>query len=463
VSISGSQIDVGSSANTLNDAKIVNAAGEDVSAGYKITLKNGTLTVNPAALTVTTGSSTKNFDGTALTNATATITGLVNGETATVTATGTITNPGTATNTYTITWGTAKQSNYTITENLGTLRVIAMYTVQYMDGVAGQVVFPTQTYTVPEGSATPAFAGGIPTRPGYTFQGWVPAVAATVTADVIYAADWQAEEYTVTYVDGVGGAAFATQTTTGLHFDDPTPAFNGTPEREGYTFTGWTPAVRDTVTGNATYTAQWENEQYVVTYQDGANGEAFEAQSYTVALDDPTPAFNGTPEREGYTFEGWDPEVAETVTGNATYTAQWAPVRGAGIETIDEPDVPLAAPGASWALINLIAMLATVATAVGMIITFFKKKEEEEGEEAVKKAAADAEEDEQKKKPSKFLGLIPGIGSVIAFFLTEDLTAPMTIVDKWTLLMVAIAAVGGLTAYLTRNKKPETEEETANV
>ena len=30
-----------------------------------------------------------------------------------------------------------------------------------------------------------------------------------------------------------------------------------------------------------------------------------------------------TPTRPGYTFAGWDPEVAETVTGNATYTAKW--------------------------------------------------------------------------------------------------------------------------------------------
>ena len=36
-----------------------------------------------------------------------------------------------------------------------------------------------------------------------------------------------------------------------------------------------------------------------------------------------TPAFNGTPTRTGYIFGGWDPEVAETVTGNAIYTATW--------------------------------------------------------------------------------------------------------------------------------------------
>lgn len=36
-----------------------------------------------------------------------------------------------------------------------------------------------------------------------------------------------------------------------------------------------------------------------------------------------TPAFNGTPTRKNYTFVGWKPSVAATVTGNATYEATW--------------------------------------------------------------------------------------------------------------------------------------------
>ena len=30
------------------------------------------------------------------------------------------------------------------------------------------------------------------------------------------------------------------------------------PNREGYVFTGWSPAVSETVAGDAVYTAQWE-------------------------------------------------------------------------------------------------------------------------------------------------------------------------------------------------------------
>ena len=66
-----------------------------------------------------------------------------------------------------------------------------------------------------------------------------------------------------------------------------------------------------------------EPDTYTVTYTDGANGTAFAKQDYTVHAGEKTPAFNGTPTRSGYTFNGWTPAVAETVTGNATYTATW--------------------------------------------------------------------------------------------------------------------------------------------
>jgi len=62
---------------------------------------NGTLTVEKAQLTVWTDSAEKTYDGTALT-ATAGITGLVNGETATATATGSQTDVGTSDNPYTL-------------------------------------------------------------------------------------------------------------------------------------------------------------------------------------------------------------------------------------------------------------------------------------------------------------------------------------------------------------------------
>ena len=137
-----------------------------------------------------------------------------------------------------------------------------------------------------------------------------------------------AEKYTVTYTDGVDGEEIFKDQVYTVEFDKATPAFNGTPTRDGYKFTGWAPAVADIVTRNATYTAQWEKltpaETFTVTYTDGVdNEEIFKDQTYTVESGKATPAFNGTPARKGYTFAGWKPAVAATVTSNATYEATW--------------------------------------------------------------------------------------------------------------------------------------------
>lgn len=135
--------------------------------------------------------------------------------------------------------------------------------------------------------------------------------------------------YTVTYTDGVENEEiFADQVYGNLLSGTATPAFNGTPTRAGYKFLGWEPTVAETVTENATYVAQWE-KLYTVTYTDGVGGKAFKDDVHSdLEKDTPTPAFSGgTPTRKGFVFDGWNPEVAETVTEDVTYTAQWKPVQ----------------------------------------------------------------------------------------------------------------------------------------
>ena len=147
-----------------------------------------------------------------------------------------------------------------------------------------------------------------------------------------------AATYTVTYTDGVDGEEiFADQVTGDLLEGEATPAFSGTPEREGYVFAGWNPAVSATVSGDVTYTATWkpdrngngiadeEEQKYTVTYTDGVEGEEIFADQVTGNLleGEATPAFNGTLERQGYVFAGWNPAVSATVSGDVTYTATW--------------------------------------------------------------------------------------------------------------------------------------------
>ena len=87
------------------------------------TILSGSVTITPAALTITTPKAEKVYDGNALT-ADGTISGFVNGETATFVTTGSQTEVGNSKNTYTLTWdGTAKEANYTVSDSVGTLKV----------------------------------------------------------------------------------------------------------------------------------------------------------------------------------------------------------------------------------------------------------------------------------------------------------------------------------------------------
>ena len=134
-----------------------------------------------------------------------------------------------------------------------------LLTVTYTDGVKGEEVFADVVYKdIPYGTGTPAFGTKDPTREGYKFVGWEPEVAETVTKDVTYTAKWE-KLYTVTYTDGVKGKAFKDQVYKDLESGTDTPKFDGKPTRKGYTFTGWSPKVTDTVTKDVTYVAQWKS------------------------------------------------------------------------------------------------------------------------------------------------------------------------------------------------------------
>ena len=156
-----------------------------------------------------------------------------------------------------LTWNGEK---WTAAETSVTFNVkCELLTVTYTDGVKGEEVFADVVYKdIPYGTSTPAFGTKDPTREGYKFVGWEPEVTETVTENVTYTAKWE-ELYTVTYTDGVKGKAFKDQVYKDLESGTDTPKFDGKPTRKGYTFTGWSPKVTDTVTKDVTYVAQWKS------------------------------------------------------------------------------------------------------------------------------------------------------------------------------------------------------------
>lgn len=156
-----------------------------------------------------------------------------------------------------LTWNGEK---WTAAETSVTFNVkCELLTVTYTDGVKGEEVFEDVVYKdIPYGTSTPAFGTKDPTREGYKFVGWEPEIAETVTKNVTYTAKWE-KLYTVTYTDGVKGKAFKDQVYSDLEAGTDTPKFDGKPTRKGYTFTGWSPKVTDTVTKDVTYVAQWKS------------------------------------------------------------------------------------------------------------------------------------------------------------------------------------------------------------
>lgn len=156
-----------------------------------------------------------------------------------------------------LTWNGEK---WTAAETSVTFNVkCELLTVTYTDGVKGEEVFEDVVYKdIPYGTSTPAFGTKDPTREGYKFVGWEPEVAETVTENVTYTAKWE-KLYTVTYTDGAKGKAFKDQVYSDLEAGTDTPKFDGKPTRKGYTFTGWSPKVTDTVTKDVTYVAQWKS------------------------------------------------------------------------------------------------------------------------------------------------------------------------------------------------------------
>ena len=132
-------------------------------------------------------------------------------------------------------------------------------TVTYEDGVNGSVFKTVSFPNLKRGEATPTIED--PIRVGYKFAGWEPTVAATVTGDVTYTAQWKKVDttFTVKYNDNVKGKAFKEQVYEDLEYNEDTPGFDGKPTRSGYTFTGWKPVVADRVTEDVVYYAQWKS------------------------------------------------------------------------------------------------------------------------------------------------------------------------------------------------------------
>ena len=528
---------------------IKNAAGEDKTANFSNVKKiNGTLTVNKASVTIKTGSASKAYDGTALTKAEASIEGLVNGETATVTATGSQTEVGSSSNTYSIDWGKTKKDNYTITEELGTLEVTknsaevtltAPSDSKTYDGTAltadGTGEKKVTASGLPEGFTVVATASGSQTDAGSSAN----VVNNGYVIKNAEGADKTANFSNVKKVDGTLTVNKAAMTINVIGNKD-SKEYNGSEQKvEGFklnseskfydkakvSFSGSAVAAGTEV---GTYPMGLKADQF--SYSNANINVTFNVTDGELVIteapepgpgpddDDPEP---GPDDDEPEPEPGPDDDDPTPVPGDDDEPTpgdddeptpvpvpggdEPTPVPGGGpdivpvnpqpvpvppaeptidddptprtdpvptepeTETIPSDPTPKGKPMKVWALLNLILSIITVILGIIMVITFaIGKKDDDENEdkehvEKMARAEGEGAEDEDEKKKHrnalKFLGLIPAIGTVILFLLTEDMTAKMVFTDWWTIPTAIITLIAIVLMIVIKNKKNKQEDE----
>lgn len=237
------------------------------------------------------------------------------------------------------------------------------YTVTYTDGVEKYEIFKDQVYKeLGNGSPTPKFVGKT-TQKGWTFKGWTPEVADTVTGSVTYTAQWEEPvELSVTYTDGVDNEdVFEDVKYSYLREGDKTPQFTSD-KTKVEEMNAW---LKENFKAPRDYFDSTKPEENVkpegeqqtpvakikAMFEALANPEEQKPEEQKPEQDSAKPEENtGKPEgeeqkpgdttkpegemqapeitneepkREGYTFKGWTPEVTDIVKSSVTYTAQW--------------------------------------------------------------------------------------------------------------------------------------------
>ncbi len=214
----------------------------------------------------------------------------------------------------------------------------------------GGSLIDTKAFSVESADIDLTSTAYLPTRAGYTFDGWfdneaytgnaVTKIAKGTVGNVMLYAKWTLNTYTVTFVPNGGSAVEAlTYTIENAYQYFPEP------QRPGYQFGGWYideglhesagSAAGGGAIGDMTLYAAWLLlDQYIMFDCMGGNG--METITFTVedaSIDLTLPS--RTPAYYGYTFGGWFDnelctgdavtEVAKGTVGNVKLYAKWTP------------------------------------------------------------------------------------------------------------------------------------------
>ena len=125
-------------------------------------------------------------------------------------------------------------------------------------------------------------------------------------------------------------------------------------------------------------------------------------------------------------------------------------------EVIDDPGTPRTdgdGRGRAWALLNLICTILSGLIGIYEFVIFLCGRKENKKAKEYDIYEGEIYTKRIKRRRHKVWDLIPAVGAVIAFILTEDMRLPMIIIDRWSPLMVIILAISVTIALLTKVKR----------
>lgn len=294
-----------------------------------------------------------------------------------------------------------------------------------------------------------------PTRENYNFVKWI--LSRDNEGNVTVTAQWTAQTATVRWVDEDGTTVLDSRT---YERPDGIPAA-GTyageiptkpaDENATYSFDRWSEAV-EAENGDVTYTAMYVGLDIPVAPEEPT----------TPVTPPTTDGGNNGGGNPGNAGGGDGAAVAAAPAGTAALVAVAdgaTPLANVdandNLREVQDEDTPLSkGPAGYWALLNLLLAIFTVVSSVVLLVLYFKGKKDDDEEDE------DEEEKELKRKGIyRLLSIIPAVVSVVLFFLTENMSLPMILVDEWTLWMAVIAVVNVVLAILSKKKFDDADDE----
>ena len=495
IALTGEGVKAGNYPITITEGSV--AIGGNT-ANYAITLLPGTLTIkqNESEIVVVPGSGSKVYDGTPLTKTAHgdfTVTGVPEGFTWTAKADGTVTN---------VTPGAGEKAENAVTEFKIFDASGADVTDQFKNintEATGTLTITARSITITANNANKKYDGSALTESGFKAEGLAGSDAhkftVAMTADSTIT-DAGTKPNVIAEVDGVevtAGAAAAVGnylitaadgTLTVTKRDVVITSASAEKAYDGTALTRNNPVRDITVSGDGFVSG--EEPMYKIIGSQTEVGSSENAFEYFTSTGVSSSAFDlFKAEEKGFNNDNYNitkvygmltvteaPAPTPTPGGGNNPPAGGGgnPAGGGGNPAVAGPAIPAqtiadnpgpttigdgAAPktlAAYWALINLICAILTAILSIIMLIRYFTRRKEEDEETG-------EEEKVQRKGKLRIASIIPAIGAIIAFILTEDITLPMQLIDKWTVLMIVILAIQVLVAIFANFRRDDDDEE----